>query len=96
MVETAKGILLKFLPDVYIHTDHLTGAKSGKSPGFGLVLTAQTTTGAVLSAEVTSNPAGGGAEGGVEGGPTVPEELAREGAHALLEEIFRFVFIIVA
>merc|ERR1719234_1302833 len=35
VVESAKGELLKFLPDVYIYTDHFTGVKSGKSPGFG-------------------------------------------------------------
>ena len=52
VVESAKGELLKFLPDVYIYTDHFTGAKSGKSPGFGLTLTAETTTGCFLTAEV--------------------------------------------
>jgi RNA 3'-terminal phosphate cyclase-like protein len=83
VVETAKGELLKFLPDVYIYTDHFTGAKSGKSPGFGLTLTAETTTGCFLSAEVCSGPAGAGQ------GPTVPEDLGRQGARALLEEIFR-------
>ena len=45
IVEGAKGKLLKFLPDIYIYTDHFTGAKSGKSPGFGLVLTAETNSG---------------------------------------------------
>jgi RNA 3'-terminal phosphate cyclase-like protein len=45
VVEAAKGVLLKFLPDIYIHTDHFTGPKSGKSPGFGLTLYAETTTG---------------------------------------------------
>jgi len=83
VVETAKGVLLKYLPDVYIYTDHFTGAKSGNSPGFGLTLTAETTTGNFLTAEVCSNPAGGGQ------GPTVPEELGVAGAKALLEEIFR-------
>lgn len=33
IVEAAKGILLKFLPDIYIHTDHLKGVNAGKSPG---------------------------------------------------------------
>jgi hypothetical protein len=33
IVEAAKGVLLKFLPDVYITTDHSKGANSGKSPG---------------------------------------------------------------
>jgi len=82
VVEAAKGVLLKFIPDVYIYTDHFTGPKSGKSPGFGLTLTAETTTGVFLSAEVCSNPAGSGS-------PSVPEELAARGAKMLLEEIFR-------
>ena len=56
VVESAKGELLKFLPDVYIYTDHFTGAKSGKSPGFGLTLTAETTTGCFLTAEVKYLP----------------------------------------
>lgn len=38
IVESAKGILLNFLPDVYIHTDHCKGASSGKSPGMYLVV----------------------------------------------------------
>ena len=54
VVETAKGELLKFLPDVYIYTDHFTGPRSGKSPGFGLTLTAETTTGCFLTAEVVT------------------------------------------
>jgi len=33
MVEVAKVLLLQFLPDIYIYTDHVTGANSGKSPG---------------------------------------------------------------
>jgi len=83
LVETAKGELLRFLPDVYIYTDHWAGARAGNSPGFGITLTAETTTGCFLTAEVCSGPAGGA------GGPTVPEELGRRGARALLEEIFR-------
>jgi len=83
VVESAKGKLLQFIPDIYIYTDHMTGGKSGNSPGFGLVLTAETNTGVFLSAEVSSNPAGSGL------GPTVPEELGVQGAHLLMEEIFR-------
>merc|ERR1712142_1384122 len=48
-----------------------------------LTLTAETTTGVFLSAEVCSNPAGG------DKGPTVPEELGVRGAELLMEEIFR-------
>jgi len=57
--------------------------KSGKSPGFGLTLTAETNTGVFLSAEVCSNPSGS------ESGPTVPEDLGRLGAKMLLEEVYR-------
>ena len=87
MIESAKGILLKFIPDVYIYADHFTGAKSGKSPGFGLTLTAETTTGVFLNAEVSSNPVSSENEKKKE--PTVPEDLGVAGAHALLEEIYR-------
>jgi len=84
MIESAKGVLLKFIPDVYIYADHFTGSKSGKSPGFGLTLTAETTTGVFLNAEVSSKPVGSDNKE-----PTVPEDLGRTGAFALLEEIYR-------
>ena len=58
VIESAKQLLLKFIPDVYIYSDHSKGAKCGKSPGFGLVLTAETTTGAHLTAEVVSSKQG--------------------------------------
>ena len=85
MIESAKGVLLKFIPDVYIYADHFTGAKSGKSPGFGLTLTAETTTGVFLNAEVSSNPV----SSEIKKEPTVPEDLGLSGAYALLEEIYR-------
>jgi len=81
VVESAKGKLLKFLPDIYIYTDHYTGPKSGKSPGFGVLLTAETTTGVMLSAEACSNPSGSGV--------SVPEDLGLLAAQRLLEEIYR-------
>lgn len=37
MVESAKGVLLKYIPDVYIHTDQSRGASSGKSPGIIII-----------------------------------------------------------
>jgi len=87
MVETAKGRLLQYIPDVYIVTDHTGQRKysgSGKkSPGFGICLVAETTSGTVFTAEVTSNPANSGKT------PSVPEDLGTEGAHLLLEEIYR-------
>lgn len=52
------------------------------SPGFGLSLVAESTTGALLSVQTASTPAGGGQ-------PTVPEDLGKQAAHLLLEEIYR-------
>lgn len=51
MVETAKGVLLNFIPDVYINTDQCRGKQSGKSPGFGIHLMAETTNGTIYSGE---------------------------------------------
>jgi len=52
---------MHFIPDIYLFTDLVTGGKSGNSSGFGMVLTAEMNTGTFLSAELCSNPAGGGA-----------------------------------
>ncbi|NP_001079592.1 RNA terminal phosphate cyclase-like 1 L homeolog [Xenopus laevis] len=82
IVDAARGVLNRFLPDIYIHTDHLKGANSGKSPGFGLSLVAETTEGCFLSAELASNPQG-------EGSTVLPEDLGRNCAMLLLEEIYR-------
>lgn len=82
MVDSARSILNKFIPDIYIYTDHLKGANSGKSPGFGLSLVAETTEGCFLSAELASCPQG-------QGPPVLPEDLGTNCAKLLLEEIFR-------
>ncbi|XP_009331834.1 PREDICTED: RNA 3'-terminal phosphate cyclase-like protein [Pygoscelis adeliae] len=82
MVESARSILNKFLPDIYIYTDHMKGVSSGKSPGFGMCLTAETINGTILSAELASNPQGQGAA-------VLPEELGQNCAKLLLEEVYR-------
>nr|SVE85487.1 EOG090X05X4 [Daphnia pulicaria] len=83
MIEAAKGILLKYIPDVFILTDHRKGPASGLSPGFGITLTAETINGTFLSAEATSNPQGDKQV------PSVAEELGEIAALRLLEEIYR-------
>uniref|UniRef100_A0ACB8ES52 rRNA-processing endoribonuclease n=1 Tax=Sphaerodactylus townsendi TaxID=933632 RepID=A0ACB8ES52_9SAUR len=82
IVDSARNILNKFLPDIYIYTDHMKGTSSGKSPGFGLSLVAETTNGTFLSAELASNPQG-------EGVAVLPEDLGTNCAKLLLEEIYR-------
>ncbi|XP_031842240.1 RNA terminal phosphate cyclase 1 [Nomia melanderi] len=83
IVESAKGVLLKFLPDVYIHTDHSKGASSGKSPGFGLSLSAETTTETVYGGEAFSPLMTTGSL------PCVPEDIGKEAAMKLVDEIHR-------
>ncbi|XP_055945008.1 RNA 3'-terminal phosphate cyclase-like protein [Argiope bruennichi] len=83
MVDSAKGLLLKFLPDVYIYTDHYKGKHSGKSPGFGLTLIAESTTGVFYSAEAISKPSGSGDDF------VVPEDVAKQSCFNLFEEINR-------
>ncbi|CAO2585121.1 RNA 3'-terminal phosphate cyclase-like protein [Lemmus lemmus] len=82
IVDSARSVLNKFIPDIYIYTDHMKGVNSGKSPGFGLSLVAETTNGTFLSAELASNPQGQGAA-------VLPEDLGRNCAKLLLEEIYR-------
>lgn len=55
---------------------------SSRSPGFGISLVAESTTGAMLSVQTSSNPVG-------EGQPVVPEDLGKQAAEMLLEEIYR-------
>nr|CAG4637002.1 EOG090X05X4 [Ceriodaphnia reticulata]SVE72929.1 EOG090X05X4 [Ceriodaphnia reticulata] len=83
MIEAAKGVLLKYIPDVFILTDHRKGPASGLSPGFGITLTAETINGTFLSAEATSSPQGDKQI------PSVAEELGERAALLLLEEIYR-------
>lgn len=55
---------------------------NGRSPGFGLTLVAETLNGYFLSAEMSSTPQG-------QGDPIPPEDLGRNCAKLLLEEIYR-------
>eukprot|EP00966_Prymnesium_polylepis_P061560 1428580-Prymnesium_polylepis.1 len=52
LVDASRGVMNRFLPDVWVYTDIHKGKTSGLSPGFGLTLVAETTSGALLSAEV--------------------------------------------
>ena len=56
LVDGARGVLIALLADVYVFTDHMAGAEAGASPGYGLALVAETTTGRLLSAEAVSPP----------------------------------------
>lgn len=75
MVEAARGVLNRYIPDLYLFADVYRGEEAGKSPGFALSLVSSSTTGALHCAESVSKP-----------GQT-PEDVALEAARALLVEI---------
>ncbi|KAI9342380.1 RNA 3'-terminal phosphate cyclase domain-containing protein [Obelidium mucronatum] len=51
VVDSARSLLSRYIPDVYLYTDVYKGAESGKGPGYGVSLVAETTTGVLYSAE---------------------------------------------
>jgi RNA 3'-terminal phosphate cyclase-like protein len=77
IVDAARGRLNRFIPDVYIYTDHYKGAEAGKSPGYGITLVAETTDGCLYSAECAARA----------GEP--PEDVGHRATKSLLEEISR-------
>jgi RNA 3'-terminal phosphate cyclase-like protein len=84
MVDGSRGVLNALLADVFIFTDHMSGREAGNSPGYGITLVAETTTGRMISAEAcVGDPSAANAE------QIVPEDIGVRAAHALLEEIQR-------
>jgi RNA 3'-terminal phosphate cyclase-like protein len=79
----AKGVFHRLVPDVWIHTDVHTPKRNGcgNSPGLSLVLTSESTTGVVYTAECCLDHHERGAE--------LPEDMGKRGACLLLEEIRR-------
>lgn len=51
MVDGCRRLLNSLLADVYIFTDAVSGKESGLSPGYGMTLVAETTSGCLISAE---------------------------------------------
>eukprot|EP01102_Stenamoeba_stenopodia_P005068 TRINITY_DN15572_c0_g1_i1.p1 TRINITY_DN15572_c0_g1~~TRINITY_DN15572_c0_g1_i1.p1 ORF type:complete len:388 (-),score=79.54 TRINITY_DN15572_c0_g1_i1:17-1084(-) len=76
IVESARSVLNDYLPNVFLYTDHYRGTESGLSPGFGLALVAESTTGALLSVEQVAEPG------------ELPEDLGKMTAYLLLEEVY--------
>ncbi|KAF8072773.1 RCL1 [Scenedesmus sp. PABB004] len=93
MVDAARGVLNALLADVYIFTD-AAGGGGGGSPGYGITLVAETTSGCLLSAEAAATQGARGAGGGGGGGDAeeplvVPEDIGRAAAQLLLDEVAR-------
>ncbi|XP_066916012.1 RNA 3'-terminal phosphate cyclase-like protein [Clytia hemisphaerica] len=83
MVDSSRKILNQFLSDIYIYTDSVKGAQSGNSPGFGLSIMAESTTGVMLCVDACSNAKGDGETA------VVPEDLGKTAAMQLLQEVYR-------
>ena len=73
-----KGVLMKLIPDVWIHTDAHTVKhhQCGPSPGLSCVLWASSTTGVIMTAECCRTAA-----------RQLPEDLGTQAAVYLLDEI---------
>lgn len=90
MVDGARGVLNALLADVYVFTDAASGAASGLSPGYGAVLVAETTSGALISAEACATqgePESLRAPG--DQPLVVPEDVGKAAAQLLLDEVSR-------
>lgn len=89
MIETARGILNPLVKDTYVFSDvssaplipaperNNPAAKKKIGLGFGLSLVAESSTGCLFSADVTSPPSGG----------EPPEDIGKKCAYQLLESI---------
>lgn len=89
IIYAARGIFNRFIPDVHIHKDHRSGSAGGRSPGYGVSLVAETTTGCLLSVDVTvSYPSVDEInEESEKPELTSPEDLGVQAASMLLEEV---------
>ncbi|XP_068648003.1 probable RNA 3'-terminal phosphate cyclase-like protein [Aristolochia californica] len=92
MIYAARGIFNRFIPDVHIFTDHKSGPVAGRSPGYGISLVAETTTGCLLSADISVCAAREIDTHDIEGSEEKaellpPETLGIQAASMLLEEI---------
>ncbi|KAL3813345.1 hypothetical protein ACJIZ3_014613 [Penstemon smallii] len=91
MIHAARGIFNRLLPDVHIYTDHKAGDQAGKSPGYGISLFAETTSGCYISSDTAVSYARMEEEGEMDEEEkkelSPPEEVGEQIAAALLGEI---------
>jgi len=89
MVDSARGVLNDFLPDVWIYTDPAKGATSGDSPGYGLSLVSETITRSLKSADACAkiSDVEASGRGGQQDGLSTPEAVGTAAAKRLLAEI---------
>lgn len=82
VAHSAKGMLLRLLPDIWIHTDaNSASGGCGPSPGLAVCLAAESTTGVVMAAETCLDSAR------YVRGAVLPEDLGMKASAMLLDEI---------
>ncbi|KAM7258645.1 hypothetical protein ACFE04_014386 [Oxalis oulophora] len=90
MIHAARGIFNNLLPDVYIFTDHKAGEQAGQSPGYGISLVAETTSGCCISVDTAVSRKHEEDMDEIEDEKldlTPPDEVGEKIASALLQEI---------
>ncbi|KAL8199926.1 hypothetical protein R6Q57_013494 [Mikania cordata] len=89
MIHAARGIFNRLLPDVHIFTDHKSGAQAGNSPGYGISLIAETTSGCFISVDTTISYPRENDDMDIDEKKELmpPEEVGEEIASLLLAEI---------
>ena len=75
LVESCRSVLNTFIPDIYIYSDVFKGPEAGLSPGFGVSLVAESTSGGLIHYDMIG-------KAGV-----TPEEIGRKASKRLLTEI---------
>ncbi|KAJ3077405.1 rRNA-processing endoribonuclease [Podochytrium sp. JEL0797] len=80
VVDASRSLLSRFIPDVYLYTDVYKGHESGKCPGYGVSLVAETTTGVLYSAECSYQPRKKAAAEVLAEGDDIPELKLGEGS----------------
>ena len=56
LIDSARSVLNRYIPDIYLHSDVYKGRDAGNSPGYALSLLAESTTGALHCSEAVSIP----------------------------------------
>ncbi|XP_058109823.1 probable RNA 3'-terminal phosphate cyclase-like protein [Magnolia sinica] len=92
MIHSARGIFNLLIPDVHIFSDHKSGAQAGNSPGYGISLVAETTSGCLISADTAVCYARGADKDSFEDSEKKPElmspdDLGVQAASMLLVEV---------
>ncbi|KAG1456134.1 hypothetical protein G6F56_006903 [Rhizopus delemar] len=96
LVESARSLLNRYIPDIYIYTDVYKGAESGKSPGFALSLVAESNTDVLLSAEKAAEPGQTPEDVGVMAAKLLLREIRKGGCVDTTSQWLNLLFMILA